>query len=299
MKEIVVLSGKGGTGKTSWTAAWSVLAGAEVVVADCDVDAADLHLLLAPDFACAEAFHAGELASIDPDRCGACGRCAEVCRFGAVATEDGAYAIDPLACEGCGYCARVCPDGAIADAPRLVGSWYRSTARTGAVMVHARLEPGGENSGKLVAQVKREARREAEAGGRAAVLVDGAPGIGCPVVSSLSGASLAVLVTEPSLSGLHDLKRVHGLAASFGIPTACVLNKSDLNDSVRRELLDWLDDVGTPLLAEVPYHAGFVAAITAGETFAERDADLRDAAVRAWDGIRRLTGLAAPEGASS
>lgn len=288
MKEIVVLSGKGGTGKTSLTAAWAVLGGADLVLADCDVDAADLHLLLQPDFAHAEAFHAGELASIEPDACGGCGRCREVCRFGAITVTDGVHAVDPLACEGCGYCARVCPDGAVINRVRRVGECYRSTTRTGAVMAHARLDIGAENSGKLVARVKRDARSAAAAAGRPLVLVDGSPGVGCPVVSSLTGASLAVLVTEPTRSGLHDLERVLALVRSFDIPAVCILNKADLNDEVRGELRAFLDSAGVPMLVEIPYCAAFSAAITAGETIVDRDTGLRPLVARAWAEIRRI-----------
>lgn len=288
MKEIVVVSGKGGTGKTSLVASFAVLAGRDVVVADCDVDAADLHLLLAPDFARVEPFHAGELAVADTVACTGCGLCVDVCRFGAVTLEDGAASIDPLDCEGCGYCARVCPTEAITNVERLVGQWYRSRTRTGATMVHARLGIGAENSGKLVARVKSEAQQAAREQGTPLVLVDGSPGVGCPVVSSLAGASLALLVVEPTTSGLHDLLRVHELVRRFAIPMACVINKADLNASVRRELNEHLARLDTPVVAELPYDERFAAAVAAGRTVVEWDDALGEPIRACWEALRAL-----------
>ncbi|MBD3221565.1 (4Fe-4S)-binding protein [bacterium] len=288
MKEIVIISGKGGTGKTTFAAAFAVLAADEVVVADCDVDAADMHLLLGPDFGHAEAFVSGETAVIDPESCNGCDRCGEVCQFDAVRLVDGAHVIDPIACEGCGYCARVCPEAAITSEPRQVGHWYRSRLSTGGTMVHARLGIGADNSGKLVTRVKNEARRVAGELGRELVLVDGSPGVGCPVVASLAGASLVVLVTEPTVSGRHDLERVHELVRRFDIPCACILNKSDLNPDVRRQLLDHLAAHDVTLLAEFPYDEAFTAAITAGRSIVDEDPDRRRDLAAVWTRITRL-----------
>jgi len=274
MKEIVVISGKGGTGKTSLSASFAVLAGENVVVADCDVDAADMHILLNPDFAVAEEFYSGELAVIDQELCTVCGDCAAVCRYDAIPVIDGRYVVDALACEGCGYCARICPTEAITNIAQNVGHWYRSKIRTGATMVHARLNIGADNSGKLVAKVKNEAKEEAKRTGKNLVLVDGSPGVGCPVVSSLSGASFVVLVTEPSVSGLHDLRRVHELVKMFGLPSGCIVNKSDLNREVLDDLRQFMDEEGIVPLAEIPYNEKFTEAITAGRTIVEHDADL-------------------------
>jgi MinD superfamily P-loop ATPase len=288
MKEIVIISGKGGTGKTTFAAAFGVLAADQVVVADCDVDAADMHLLLGPDFGHAEAFVSGETAVIDPASCNGCDRCREVCQFDAVRLEEGAHVIDPIACEGCGYCARVCPEEAIDNQPRQVGHWYRSRLSGGGTMVHARLGIGADNSGKLVSEVKNEARRVAGELGRELVLVDGSPGVGCPVVASLAGAALVVLVTEPTVSGRHDLERVHALVRRFDIPCACILNKSDLNPEVRRDLLAYLAKHDIALLAEVPYDEAFPAAITAGRTIVEEDLDMRRHLAAVWTHITRL-----------
>ena len=225
MKEIVIISGKGGTGKTSLTASFAYLGGKDVIVADCDVDAADMHLLLEPDFKDSEDFYSGELAYIKQDACIRCGKCADVCRFDAIPIINNQYIVDPLSCEGCGYCARVCPTNAIINKSLNVGKWYISNIKTGSIMVHAKLGIGADNSGKLVAKVKSEAKDIAEDEQKDFVIVDGSPGVGCPVVSSLSGASFVVLVTEPSVSGLHDLKRVYELVNSRLRPVVLSINR--------------------------------------------------------------------------
>ena len=291
MKEIVVISGKGGTGKTSITASFAVLGGREVVVADCDVDAADMHLLLEPDFGNPEAFFSGELAVIDQDLCIACNKCFEVCRYDAVKIENGTYSIDEINCEGCGYCARVCPDEAIMNVEQNVGDWYLSGIRSGTNMAHARLKIGADNSGKLVAKVKNEARKVATETGKEIVLVDGSPGIGCPVVSSLSGASFVVLVTESTMSGLHDLQRVYELVKKFGIKAGCIINKADLNEDVLRELNSFLDREEIAKLAEIPYDEAFTAAITNGKTIVEWDSSIKERLENCWSTIKQLTGV--------
>ncbi len=269
MKEIVIISGKGGTGKTSVTAAFACLGGRDVIVADCDVDAADMHLLLEPDFRESEEFLSGELAVIRQDACTACGKCLEVCRFDAILVDGERYKVDPLNCEGCGYCSRVCPEEAIMNLKRVAGQWYVSGIKTGSTMVHAKLEIGADNSGKLVAKVKKEARRIAENRKKDIILIDGSPGIGCPVISSLSGAAYVVLVTEPTVSGLHDLKRVYELVRKFKLFAACIINKSDLNTQATAEIKTFLQEEGIPLLATLPYDEAFTMAMTMGQTIVE------------------------------
>ena len=288
MKEIVVISGKGGTGKTSLTASFAVLGGQNVVVADCDVDAADMHLLLEPDFAHAENFFSGELAIIDQAKCCDCGLCEDVCRYGAIDVIEGNYIIDELGCEGCGYCARVCPDEAITNIEQNVGQWFRSAIRTKTTMIHARLKVGADNSGKLVAKVKKMAREAAENDNKNWILVDGSPGVGCPVISSLSGASLVVLVTEPTVAGLHDLRRAHQLVKRFGIKSSCVINKADLNSDVRGDLHRFLEEEKIPVLAEIPYNEQFTAAMTNGKTIVEWDADLEQLVRGCWEKVTQL-----------
>jgi MinD superfamily P-loop ATPase len=289
VKEIVVISGKGGTGKTSITASLAYLGGEDLIVADCDVDAADMHLLMAPDFGKPEDFFSGELAYIDQDACIKCGKCQAVCRFDAIPIIDSQYVVDPLGCEGCGYCARICPTEAITNSQPNVGKCFISSIRTGTTMVHARLSIGADNSGKLVAKVKNEAKALAEIQNKIAVLVDGSPGVGCPVVSSLSGASFTVLVTEPTVSGLHDLRRVYELVKKFGIKAGCIINKGDINPEVSREIKDFLKEENIVLLSEIPYNVKFTEAMTNGKTIVEYDKDLGKIISESWEKILRAT----------
>ncbi len=287
MKEIVVISGKGGTGKTSLTASFAVLGGQDVIVADCDVDAADMHLLLEPDFKVAENFYSGVIAKIDQDICTQCGKCAEICRFGAIPVIDGKYIVQPLDCEGCGYCARICLVDAIIMEEQNVGDWYVSTIKTGSTMVHAKLGIGAENSGKLVAKVKNEAKRIAGERQKDLVLVDGSPGIGCPVVSSLSGAHFVVLVTEPTVSGFHDLERVYQLVKKFGIHAGCIINKADLNAELTQRIRDFIQVNKIEPLAELPYDETFTAAMTDGKTIVEfSDGELQKLIRQSWEKIK-------------
>ncbi|MFC1957801.1 ATP-binding protein, partial [Chloroflexota bacterium] len=224
MKEVVVLSGKGGTGKTSIVGSFAALAKNKVLV-DCDVDAADLHLLLSPSIKEGNEFWSGEVAVIDEENCTQCGLCQELCRFKAIAD----FKVDPISCEGCGLCSHVCPAEAVIMKENLSGHWFVSDTRYGP-LIHARLGIAQENSGKLVAQVRQQARQLAEKDGFDCIISDGPPGIGCPVISSLSGVDLALLVTEPTLSGMHDLERVLGVCHHFGIQPLICINKYDINE---------------------------------------------------------------------
>ena len=289
MKEIVVISGKGGTGKTSVTASFAYLGGEEIVVADCDVDAADMHLLLQPDFSNPEDFYSGAVAIIDQDECIKCGKCADVCRFDAIPIIDTQYIVQPLDCEGCGYCARVCPTNAIINVSQNVGQWYISNIKTGSVMVHARLAIGADNSGKLVAKVKNEAKQLAKNRNVDFIIVDGSPGIGCPVVSSLSGAHFVILVTEPSVSGLHDLKRVHELVKKFNIKAGCIINKFDINEEVTKEIREFLKKEDIAHISNLPYDDNFTKAMTVGQTIVEFDKGrLQTILTESWNKIKQL-----------
>ena len=271
MKEVVVISGKGGTGKTSITSSFAVLGGSEMVVGDCDVDADDMHLILKPDYASSEDFYSGYTAVIDQSKCTGCGICSNICRFRAVEGNENGFLIDPLSCEGCGYCAEVCPAVAIELIDADVGEVFESKIKTGARMVHARLKPGADNSGKLVARVKQTAKKYADENNIDLILIDGSPGIGCPVVSSLTGANFVMLVTEPSVSGVHDLKRVYELVKRFKIKAGLIINKKDLNEDLVEELKRYADAENIALLAELPYHEDFTRALTEGKTPVEYD----------------------------
>lgn len=261
MTEWVVLSGKGGTGKTSVAAALAHLASQEVTVAlaDADVDAANLELVLSPDMIEEHDFSGGQVAVIDPRQCTSCGRCAEVCRFGAIPL-GGPYAVDALACEGCAACYYACPVGAIRTEDQLTGHWYRSDSLAGP-LVHARLRPGKENSGKLVMQVKMVTRALAVRTGADLLLVDGPPGIGCPVIAAASGANLALLVTEPTVSGRHDLERILGTARHFRVPAAVCVNKADLSLSLTQEIESFCRNEGVPMVGRVPFDEAVVRAL--------------------------------------
>lgn len=269
MKEVVVISGKGGTGKTSITASLAYLAGRGAIIADCDVDAADMYLLLDPDFAIKEDFYSGELAVIDQNICTGCNICYDTCRFSAIVKGRDSCSVERISCEGCGYCARVCPEKAISMVEQKAGEFYISLTRFGTTMVHAKLGIGAENSGKLVAKVKKEARSIAAEKDIELVIVDGSPGIGCPVVSSLSGADFVLLVTEPTVSGLHDLKRVFKLVKKFGIEAGCIINKSDLNPDVAKEIAEFMEEEKIIPLGSIPYDESFTKALVKGTTIME------------------------------
>ncbi len=264
MRELVILSGKGGTGKTSITAALAAL-GESLVVCDCDVDAADLHLLLAPTINESYQFSGGHKARIDPDRCTQCGQCRELCRFEAITPD---FQVDPFSCEGCKVCVHFCPEKAIDFLDTVDGEYYVSDTRFGP-MVHARLHIAAENSGKLVTVVRRKAQEIGEAQHKDYILVDGPPGIGCPVIASLTGAHAVLLVTEPTVSGRHDLERAATLTAHFQIPTYALINKWDLNPQITEELTRLCQERNFPVLGRLPYDPVFIKAMVAEKTLPE------------------------------
>lgn len=253
MKEIVVISGKGGTGKTSLAASMAVLAG-RAVVADCDVDAADLHLVLDPQIREKEDFSGGKGARILSGKCSGCGKCYELCRFDAVFKNEGhpPYLIDPVACEGCGVCSHFCPEKAVEFVPVVNGQLFVSETRYGP-MVHARLGIAEENSGKLVSLVRGRAKTIAEKENFPYIITDGPPGIGCPVIASITGADAVLIVTEPTVSGEHDMERVADLAAYFKIPAFLCINKFDLNPGISRDIETKARDRGICVVGKVRY----------------------------------------------
>jgi len=249
VREIVVLSGKGGTGKTSLVASLASLLRRKVLV-DCDVDAANLNLLINGRVIEEQPFVAGNKAIIRSDACTACGTCRQVCRFEAI-SED--FVVDPLACEGCGACYFLCPESAVVFDEMLAGHLYVAETDEREPVIFAELLPGGENSGKLVAQVRTKARELAEQRQEKLLLIDGPPGVGCPVISSLTGASLTLLVAEPTLTGIHDLERIVQLAGHFQIPVSVVVNKSDLNRAFTERIRMLCEERKLQLLGTVPY----------------------------------------------
>ncbi|MBA7632773.1 Ion-translocating oxidoreductase complex subunit B [subsurface metagenome] len=258
MKELVVLSGKGGTGKTSIVGSLAVLA-ENKVLADCDVDAADLHLLLEPVIQQKHQFWSGQVAVIDEEKCNQCGLCPELCHFGAIRD----FKVDPVSCEGCGLCSRICPTEAITMKENLSGHWFISDTRYGS-LVHARLGIAQENSGKLVALVRQQAKEIAKKQGAACIISDGPPGIGCPVISSLSGANLALLVTEPTLSGIHDLERVLGVCRHFDVPALVCINKYDINEDNTRQIEDYCLTQGVEIASKIPFDNVVTEAVVQG-----------------------------------
>lgn len=267
MFELTILSGKGGTGKTSLSAAFATL-GSRMVVADCDVDAANLHLVLQPDSDFQERFITGVKAVIDRQVCSNCGLCLDYCRFDAISYQDGQITISGTSCDGCRLCSRVCPSQAISMIESDKSFWYSGSFRNG-FMVHAMLAPGEENSGKLVNVVREQARKMASVTGLGTILIDGPPGTGCPAISSLTGTGKAILVTEPTRSGFHDLKRILDLTSGFKIPSSVVINKYDLNKNMTGQICLWCSEMGIPVIGKIPFEPKIVEAMLHGKSITE------------------------------
>ncbi|OIP93606.1 MAG: (4Fe-4S)-binding protein [Syntrophobacteraceae bacterium CG2_30_61_12] len=287
MREIVIISGKGGTGKTSITGVFAHLA-KNKVICDLDVDAPDLHLLLHPSKERVEEFHSGYEARIDKDSCTQCGVCAPMCRFGAIREDEDGFSVDPLRCEGCKVCVAFCPAEAVRFTQKHCGQWYVSSTRFGP-LVHAQLFPGGENSGRLVMVLKQQAQEIAKAKGLDLVLCDGAPGIGCPVISSLSGTHLAVAVTEPTPSGMHDLERVAELCNHFQIGFSVIINKCDLNPDEAARIEAYCLAHSYPVLASLPHDPVFTRAMVKGLVVTELpETELSRELVRTWTRVEEM-----------
>lgn len=283
MKQIVIISGKGGTGKTVITASFAALA-RNHIMADCDVDAADLHLLLEPTVSQTHEFKSGLTAQVDPSQCTRCGQCRQICRFQAI---DEHFQIDPIACEGCAFCSHVCPLGAITMKENTAGEWFISETRFG-MMVHAKLGVAEENSGKLVSLVRSQAKELAAQKGCDWVIIDGSPGIGCPVIASLSGVDCAVVVTEPTLSGLHDALRVIEVAGHFHIPTKVIINKYDLNPQISQRLADACGRKGADVIGKIRFDKSIVHAMVQRKTVIEAaDGIIQKEVTDIWERLQK------------
>ncbi|HHQ45472.1 MAG TPA: (4Fe-4S)-binding protein, partial [Candidatus Altiarchaeales archaeon] len=267
-KQLTVISGKGGTGKTSIVSAFASLA-KNAVFADCDVDAADLHLIMKPKIVERTDFRALDEAVIDGSKCVKCGKCVEACRFGAISS---GFAVKPFSCEGCGVCEIVCPAGAISMREKVAGESFVSKTRFGR-LCHARLNPGEEASGKLVSVVRERAKKIAQEQGNNLIIIDGSPGIGCPVIASIGGVELCLVVTEPTASGIHDLERVLGVARHFKVRPLVCINKFDINEEKSLEIEEWCKKNGVKVVGKIPYDVAFTKAMIAGKTIIEYDDD--------------------------
>ena len=284
MKELVIISGKGGTGKTSLVAAFASLA-ENMVLCDADVDAADLHLIMSPDANKSSDFQSGHKAIINRDKCTECNLCRELCRWNAI---DEDFRVDPIECEGCGVCYYFCPEKAIDFPLNTCGEWFISDTRFGP-MVHARLGIAEENSGKLVTLVRKEARDLAEAKNLSLILTDGAPGVGCPVIASIGGADAVLVVTEPTVSGVHDMERVVQLADFFKIKAVVCVNKYDLNPEKSREVEEYAGRKGVGFLGQIPFDPIFTKAMVQGRNIFEYDpgSEACNAVRQIWEKVNR------------
>jgi MinD superfamily P-loop ATPase len=263
-KELVIISGKGGTGKTSIVSSFATLAENKIMV-DCDVDAADLHLILKPEILKTTEFYSGKTAEIIQDKCIKCGRCIEVCRFDAISKD---FVVNEIGCEGCGTCYFQCPADAIKFEQAKSGDWFESNTRFGK-LIHAKLGIAEENSGKLVSEIRNYARLLAHREGQDLIIVDGSPGIGCPVIASISGASLVVVVTEPTLSGLHDAERVLKLAKHFNAPACMCINKCDINPDMANKIEEFCKKENIDIVGRIPYSKDFTDAMIKEQSLIE------------------------------
>jgi MinD superfamily P-loop ATPase len=293
MKELVIISGKGGTGKTSVAASFAALA-SNAVVADCDVDAADLHLVLEPQILKRHDFSGGSCATVSSAQCNGCGICLELCRFDAVNLEQGCAQIDTIACEGCGVCGHFCPQKAIDFTPVVNGQWFLSTTCHGP-MVHARLGIAQENSGKLVSLIRNQAKQIAASEDRDLIIIDGSPGTGCPVIASLTGADQLLAVTEPTMSGRHDLKRVADLAAHFGAPLAVCINKWDLNPNMTQLIENDARQSNLPVVGRIRYDRAVTDAQINRRTVVEHTASGAATDIKKlWQAVSALLSMPLP-----
>ena len=284
MKELIVISGKGGTGKTSLIAAFASLAESKVLC-DADVDAADLHLIMDPYISLRADFKSGHTADIDRSKCTECGLCLDLCKFSAISNN---FTVNAIDCEGCGVCVYFCPEKAINFSENTCGQWFYAETRFGP-MVYARLGIAEENSGKLVTLVRQESKRLADEKNLDLILTDGPPGVGCPVIASIGGASAVLIVAEPTLSGIHDMERVVQLANHFKVPAMVCVNKFDLNLDLTRDIENFAEDEGMSCLGRIPFDPIFTKAMVQGQTIFEynHDSNAGRAVKKIWNSLSK------------
>jgi len=285
MRQITIISGKGGTGKTTLVASFAALA-ENTVIADCDVDAPDLHLLLHPEIVKREEFKGLNVAAMDKAKCTECGICEAACRFKAISDTGSGYEVNPTRCEGCGVCVFVCDQDAIILTERVSGYAFISKTKYG-TMAHAQLNIAEEASGKLVTVVRNNAQRVAEEEGSELILIDGSPGIGCPVIASLTGVDLALVITEPTMSGLHDLERILDVTRHFGITSVVCINKYDINEANSRRITEFCQGRGVTIVRNIPYDPVVTEAMVAAMPVVEfSDGAVSDAIKEIWASIK-------------
>ena len=290
MTRIAILSGKGGTGKTSIAASFGYLAGKTGVLCDCDVDAANLALVAGAANTQSREYSGGPVAVIDPKACTACGACAAICRFEAIEKSGSKYRIEPASCEGCGYCPHACPVGAIAMIERKSGDIFQGQSRFGSVIVYAELATSAENSGKLSTQTRKIADELALAQGADLVIVDGPPGVSCPAIAAATGTDYILFVSEPTLSGVSDLERALKMAKNLKIPSGVLVNRADINDDLSFHIEKITDQAGADFWGRLPFSHDFVRAVRSGKTVLEETKDARITSIieQAWRSITAL-----------
>ncbi len=285
MKEILILSGKGGTGKTSVTASLSFFLSNKDIIVDCDVDAADMHILLSPDYKEKFEFYSGKECEVIKEKCTLCGICAENCHYNAITLNEKSAKIDSLECESCLLCYNLCPEEAIIAKDSHCGEYYISNTRIDKLLVHAKLKSGADNSGKLVSTVRTVAKQKGSENKSDIILIDGPPGIGCPVIAAMTGVSYVVLVTEPTISGYSDLRRIIELVNHFKIKAGCIINKSSINIDIKKDIEEFCENNNVKLLGEIPYSKDFYKALVMKKAIVEINEDMKENFRKIWNKV--------------